>query len=83
MRRRVLRTSHANIRQIVFPSLDSEYRIEAADENAGRGLTIHHLHSEVARWSRGGMEALSSLRAAVPKEGDIVVNSSSWSQAKE
>ena len=76
MRRRVLRTSHANIRQIVFPSLDSEYRIEAADENAGRGLTIHHLHcSEVARWSRGGMEALAALRAAVPKEGDIVLES--------
>jgi hypothetical protein len=76
MRRRVLRTSHANIRQIVFPSLDSEYRIEAADENAGRGLTIHHLHcSEVARWSRGGMEALAALRSAVPKEGDIVLES--------
>jgi hypothetical protein len=76
MQRRVLRTSHANIRQIVFPRLDSEYRIEAADENAGRGLTIHHLHcSEVARWSRGGMEALAALRSAVPKEGDIVLES--------
>jgi hypothetical protein len=76
MRRRVLRTSHANIRQIVFPALDSEYRIEAADENAGRGLTIHHLHcSEVARWSRAGMEALAALRSAVPKEGDIVLES--------
>jgi hypothetical protein len=75
-RRRVLRPSHANIRQIIFPALDSEYRIEAADENAGRGLTIHHLHcSEVARWSRGGMEALAALRAAVPQDGDIVLES--------
>ncbi|MGC2198122.1 MAG: terminase [Terriglobales bacterium] len=69
-------TAHANVRQIVFRHLDSEYRVETADDNAGRGLTIHHLHcSEVARWSRGGMEALASLRAAVPHDGDIVLES--------
>jgi len=69
-------TSRANVRQIVFPHLDSEYRVETADENAGRGLTIHHLHcSEVARWSRGGIEALASLRAAVPNDGDIALES--------
>ena len=33
-----LRTSRANVRQIVFPALDSEYRVAtAADPNAGRG----------------------------------------------
>ena len=33
----VLRTSRYNVRQIVFPMLDSEYRVEsAADANAGR-----------------------------------------------
>ena len=33
-----LETSRANVRQIVFPQLDSEYRVEtAADPNAGRG----------------------------------------------
>lgn len=69
-------TSRANVRQIVFHRLDSEYRVEAADENAGRGLTIHNLHcSEVARWSRGGLEALASLRAAVPSTGDIALES--------
>src|SRR5246127_4604102 len=36
-----LRTSRSNVRQIVFPRIDSEYRVEtAADPNAGRGLTI-------------------------------------------
>src|SRR5579871_2059608 len=76
LRNGALYTSHANVRRIVFSRLDSEYRIEAADENAGRGLTIHNLHcSEVARWSRAGVEGLASLRAAVPKEGDIVLES--------
>jgi hypothetical protein len=67
-------TQYENVRQIVFSNLDSEYRVETANEDAGRGLTIHHLHcSEVARWSRRGLEALASLRAAVPKDGDVVL----------
>ena len=72
-----LRISKANVRQLVFPELDSEYRVEtAADPNAGRGLTIHNLHcSEVARWPRDGAETLASLRAAVPPDGEIVLES--------
>jgi len=54
LRKDALRTSRANVRQIIFPHLDSEYRVEtAADASAGRGLTIRNLHcSEVARWPR-------------------------------
>jgi hypothetical protein len=72
-----LATSRANVRQFVFPRLDSEYRVAtAADPNAGRGMTIHHLHcSEVARWPRDGAETLASLRAAVPGDGEIVLES--------
>ena len=72
-----LLTSRANVGQLVFPSLDSEYRVEtAADPNAGRGLTIHNLHcSEVARWPRDGEATLVSLRAAVPPEGEVVLES--------
>ena len=72
-----LATSRANIRQLVFPRLDSEYRVAtAADPNAGRGMTIHHLHcSEVARWPRDGADTLASLRAAVPEDGEIVLES--------
>ncbi|HEY3927195.1 MAG TPA: terminase [Candidatus Koribacter sp.] len=72
-----LRTSRANVRQIVFPELDSEYRVEtAADVNAGRGLTITNLHcSEVARWPRDAKETLASLRAAVPPNGEVVLES--------
>ena len=77
MQQGALVTSRANIRQLVFPRLDSEYRVAtAADPNAGRGLTIHHLHcSEVARWPRDGEETLASLRAAVPEDGEVVLES--------
>jgi len=77
VRKGALKTSHANVRQIVFPELDSEYRVEtAADPNAGRGLTIQNLHcSEVARWPGDAAETLASLRAAVPRDGEVVLES--------
>jgi hypothetical protein len=94
MRRGALRTSRANVRQLVFPELDSEYRVETADDNAGRGMTIHHLHcSEVSRWPRGGRETLASLRAAVVPNGEVVLESTAngasgvfyeeWQKAEE
>jgi len=77
LRNGVLKTSRANSRQLVWPRLDSEYRVEtAADPNAGRGATIRNLHcSEVAMWTRDGGGALASLRAAVPPDGQIVLES--------
>ncbi len=73
---RALVKSRSNLRQIVFPKLDSEYRVETAEENAGRGMTIHNLHcSEVSRWPRGGVETLASLRAAVVPDGEVVLES--------
>jgi hypothetical protein len=82
MKRGVLKASRANVGQMVFPALDSEYRVEAADANAGRGMTIHYLHcSEVSRWPRGGRETLASLRAAVVPEGEIVLESTAHGAA--
>jgi len=90
-----LRRSRANRRQLVFPELDSEYRVETAcDANAGRGLTIQNLHcSEVARWGASAAEVLVSLRVAVPPDGEIVLESTAngmggcfyqeWRQAEE
>ena len=77
LREGVLKTSRSNVRQLVWPHLDGEYRVEtAADPNAGRGMTIRNLHcSEVAMWSRDGEEALVSLRAAVPPDGQVVLES--------
>ncbi|MFZ0286300.1 MAG: terminase [Terriglobales bacterium] len=76
MKKGALCTSRANVRQLVFPRLDSEYRVAtAADPSAGRGMTIHHLHcSEVARWPDAD-ETLTSLRAAVPQSGEVVIES--------
>src|SRR5271166_6012603 len=76
-RRSALKTSRANVRQIIFPKLDSEYRVEsAADRCAGRGLTIQNLHcSEVARWPHDVAETLAALRAAVPPDGEIFLES--------
>lgn len=72
-----LRTSRCSRRQIVFPGLDSEYRVETAgDPNAGRGLTITNLHcSEVARWGGEASETLQGLRAAMPPTGELVLES--------
>jgi hypothetical protein len=76
VRRGALIKSRSNVRQIVFPRLDSEYRVETADDNAGRGMTIHNLHcSEVSRWPRGAEDTLASLRAAVVPDGEIVLES--------
>lgn len=76
LRRGALNHSRSNVRQLVFPRLDSEYRVETADENAGRGMTIHYLHcSEVSRWPGNPAETLASLRAAVAPGGEIVLES--------
>jgi hypothetical protein len=66
LREGCLRTSRANVRQLVFPELDSQFRVEsAADENCGRGLTIQNLHcSEVSRWPGDATATLASLRAS-------------------
>ena len=89
-----LKTSHSSSRELVFPRLDSEFTVAAADDNAGRGRTIQNLHcSEVSRWGRKGAEALASLRAAVVPGGEIVLESTAngawgsfyeeWQQAEE
>lgn len=71
-----LKTSRSSVRELVFPRLDSEFSVTSADENAGRGRTIQHLHcTEVSRWGRGGEEALASLRAALVPGGEIVLES--------
>jgi hypothetical protein len=76
MQKGALMKSRSNVRLIVFPRLDSEYRVETADDNAGRGMTIHNLHcSEVSRWPRGGADTLASLRAAVVPNGEIALES--------
>ena len=61
-----LRRSRANVGQMFFPELDSEFRIvSAGDPGAGRGLSIQNLHlSEVSQWPGEAAETLAGLRAA-------------------
>jgi hypothetical protein len=72
-----LSSARENAQQIIFPALDSEYRVETAgDRNAGRGLTITHLHcSELARWPGDAAETLQGLRAALSPRGEMVLES--------
>ena len=72
-----LRRSRANVGQMVFPELDSEFRVlSAADESAGRGLTIQNLHcSELSRWQGDAEATLAGLRAALSPGGELVMES--------
>jgi hypothetical protein len=77
MREGPLRRSKANAGQMCFPELDSEFRVvSAADENAGRGLTVQYLHcSEVSRWPGDAAATLAGLRAALAPGGEMVMES--------
>ncbi len=77
LREGVLRTSRANVRQIVFPEIDAQYRVvTAGDRNAGRGLTVQNLHcSELARWPGDAAETLAGLRAAMTPQAELVIES--------
>src|SRR5579871_745109 len=72
-----LRTSQDNVRQIVFPEIDAQYRVEsAADRNAGRGLTVQNLHcSELARWPGNPAETLAGLRATLAPDAELILES--------
>ena len=63
--------------EMTFPAIDSEIRIASAgEENAGRGLTVTHLHlSEVARWEGKAAETLAGLRASLAPGGQLVMES--------
>jgi hypothetical protein len=77
MRKGPLRTARSNVRQIVFPEIDAQYRVvSAADRNAGRGLTVQNLHcSELARWPGDAAETLAGLRAAMAPGAELVLES--------
>jgi hypothetical protein len=77
LRKGCLKTSRANVRQIIFPFFDSQYRVVSAGErNAGRGMTVQNLHcSELARWPGDPGETLAGLRAALAINGEEILES--------
>ena len=95
LRKGCLKRSRANVGQMVFPELDSEFRIlTASDENTGRGLTVQNMHlSEVSRWPGDAAATLAGLRAALIPGGELVLESTpngasgcfyeEWQQAEE
>ena len=95
LRQGPLKRSRANIGQMIFPVLDSEFRVlSASDCNAGRGLTIQNMHlSEVSRWPGDSAATLAGLRAALVPGGELVLESTpngaygcfyeEWQQAAE
>jgi hypothetical protein len=77
MRQGPLVRSRANVGQMVFPELDSEYRVASAcDVGAGRGMSVQNLHcSEVSRWPGDAALTLAGLRAALAPGGELVLES--------
>jgi hypothetical protein len=77
MQRGPLVRSRANAGQMVFPELDSEYRVASAcDVGVGRGLSVQNLHcSEVSRWPGDAAMTLAGLRAALAPKGELVLES--------
>ncbi|HEX4007855.1 MAG TPA: terminase [Acidobacteriaceae bacterium] len=72
-----LKNARANRRRILIPELDSEYLVETAgDRNAGRGMTITHLHcTELARWPGDAAETLCGLIATLSPAGTLAMES--------
>ena len=77
LRQGALRTSSANARQLIFPEMDSQYRVvTAGDRNAGRGLTVQNLHcSELSRWPGDAAETLAGLRASLTPTAELIIES--------
>jgi len=77
LQRSVLQRGRANVRQMTFPMMDSEFRVaSAAEPNAGRGLSVTNLHcSELSRWQGDAAETLAGLRASLSPGGELVLES--------
>ena len=77
MRDGPLRRSRANVGQMVFAELDSEYRVASAcDVGAGRGLSVQNLHcSEVGQWPGDAGMTLAGLRASLAPQGELILES--------
>jgi len=77
LRKGALVRSRANVGQMVFPAMDSEFRVaSASDAGAGRGLSIQNLHcSEVSRWPGDAAMTLAGLRAALAPDGEMILES--------
>ena len=76
LKKNLLHTKYSNRRELVFDFLDSKVRIASAEvEEAGQGITLHHIvASEYARWPGDPESTLSNVMGAlVPKNTTGIV----------
>jgi hypothetical protein len=71
LKRNLLHTVYSNRRELVFDQLDSQLIIKSAEvEEAGQGITVHHvLASEVARWPGDPEATTSNIKGALVPDG--------------
>lgn len=69
----LLHTAYSNRRELVFDYLDSKFRIATAGvEEAGQGLTLHHIIAdEYARWPGKPEATLANVRGALVPGGTV------------
>ena len=70
-RNNLLHTAYSNRKELLFDMLDSRLIIESAEvEEAGQGVTLHHvLASEVARWPGNPEATTSNIKGALVPGG--------------
>lgn len=69
----LLHHTFSNRKELVFDYLDSKIRVESAEvEEAGQGLTIHHLVAdEYARWPNNPEATLANARGSLVMGGTV------------
>lgn len=69
----LLHTTYSNRRELVFDYLDSKVRVASAEvEEAGQGLTLHHIVAdEYARWPGKPEATLANIRGALVPGGTV------------
>lgn len=67
----LLHTAYSNRRELVFDQLDSRLIVESAEvEEAGQGVTLHHVvASEAARWKGNPEATISNIKGALVTNG--------------
>jgi hypothetical protein len=73
LKNNLLHTSYSSRKELVFDMLDSKLIIESAEvEEAGQGVTLHHVvASEVARWAGDPEATISNIKGALVKDGSF------------
>lgn len=71
LRAHLLHTAYSNRKELVFDMLDSKLIIESAEvEEAGQGVTLHHVvASEVARWPGDPEATTSNIKGGLVPDG--------------